>query len=89
MISPASSSAAKALLGIATKIWCKLTPNPQAIKTLLGVFPTVDAARRAVTGLLAAGIIPAALEMIDEAHHPRPSKSGCISASCSTPEPFY
>ena len=32
--------------GIATKIWCRLTPNPEAVKTLLAVFPTIDAAQK-------------------------------------------
>ena len=52
--------------GIATKIWCRLTPNPEAVKTLLAVFPTVDAASRGVTGIIGAGIVPAALELIDK-----------------------
>jgi glycolate oxidase len=52
--------------GIATKIWCRLSPNPEAVKTLLAVFPSVDAACRAVSGIIAAGIIPAALELIDK-----------------------
>jgi len=51
--------------GICTKVWTKLTPNPEAVKTLLAVFPTVDAASRGVSGIIAAGIIPAALELID------------------------
>jgi glycolate oxidase len=52
--------------GIATKIWCRLTPNPEAVKTLLAVFPTIDSASRAVTGIIGAGIVPAALELIDQ-----------------------
>ncbi|MGD0091890.1 MAG: FAD-linked oxidase C-terminal domain-containing protein [Planctomycetota bacterium] len=52
--------------GIATRIWVKLTPNPEAVKTLLAVFPSIDAATRAVSGIIAAGIIPAALELIDQ-----------------------
>ncbi|MEI6233221.1 MAG: FAD-linked oxidase C-terminal domain-containing protein [Planctomycetota bacterium] len=52
--------------GIASKIWCRLTPNPEAVKTLLAVFPTVDAASHAVTGIIGAGIVPAALELIDK-----------------------
>jgi len=51
--------------GICTKVWTRLTPNPEAVKTLLAVFPTVEAASRAVSGIIAAGIIPAALELID------------------------
>ncbi len=52
--------------GIATKAWVKLTPNPEAVKTLLAVFASVDAASRAVSGIIAAGIVPAALELIDQ-----------------------
>lgn len=52
--------------GICTKAWCRLTPNPEAVKTLLAVFPTVDAASRGVSGIIAAGIVPAALELIDK-----------------------
>ena len=52
--------------GIASKIWCRLTPNPEAVKTLLAVFPTVAAASKAVTGIIGAGIVPAALELIDK-----------------------
>jgi len=51
--------------GIVTKVWCRLTPNPEAVRTLLAVFPTVDSATRAVSGIIAAGIVPAALELID------------------------
>ena len=52
--------------GICTKAWCRLTPNPEAVKTLLAVFPTVDAASRGVSGIIGAGIVPAALELIDQ-----------------------
>ena len=52
--------------GIATKVWCRLTPNPEAVKTLLAIFPSIDSASRGVSGIIAAGIIPAALEMIDQ-----------------------
>ncbi len=52
-------------LGIVTKVWCRLTPNPEAIKTLLAIFPSVDAASRGVSGIIGAGIVPAALELID------------------------
>ncbi len=51
--------------GIATKIIVNLTRDPEAGRTFLGVFETVDAATETVSGLIAAGIIPAALEMLD------------------------
>lgn len=52
--------------GICTKVWTKLTPNPEAVKTLLAIFPSVEAASRGVSGIIAAGIVPAALELIDK-----------------------
>jgi glycolate oxidase subunit GlcD len=53
--------------GIATKATLKLTRLPQAVKTLLGEFMTVTGASRTVSEIIAAGILPAALEMIDQA----------------------
>jgi glycolate oxidase subunit GlcD len=51
--------------GIVTKATLKLTRLPQAIKTLLAEFMTVTDASRSVSAIIAAGILPAALEMID------------------------
>ncbi|HXG93065.1 MAG TPA: FAD-linked oxidase C-terminal domain-containing protein [Blastocatellia bacterium] len=51
--------------GIATKATLKLTRLPQAIKTLLAEFMTVTDASRSVSEIIAAGILPAALEMMD------------------------
>ena len=53
--------------GIATKAVLKLTPLPQMVKTLLAEFVTVTDASRSVSEIIAAGILPAALEMIDQA----------------------
>jgi glycolate oxidase subunit GlcD len=53
--------------GIATKATVKLTRLPQAVKTLLAEFMTVTDASRSVSEIIAAGILPAALEMIDRA----------------------
>ena len=52
-------------LGIVTKIWVRLTRNPQGVRTMLGVFDSVDDATQAISGIIGAGIIPAALEMMD------------------------
>jgi glycolate oxidase len=52
-------------MGIATRIAVRLTPNPPAIRTLLADFTSVDEAAAAVSGIIAAGIVPAALEMMD------------------------
>ena len=54
-------------LGIATKIWCRLTPKPVAFRTALAIFDQSAAACQSVADIIAAGIIPAALEMMDGA----------------------
>jgi glycolate oxidase subunit GlcD len=53
--------------GIALDVTVKLSPNPQAIRTLLADFTSVDAAARATSEIIASGILPAALEMMDAA----------------------
>jgi glycolate oxidase len=51
--------------GIVTRAVLRLVRTPEAYRTLLGVFDSVDAASEAVSGIIAAGIVPAALEMMD------------------------
>ncbi len=53
--------------GIATEATVRLLPVPQAVRTLLADFADVDDASRAVSAIIAEGIIPAALEMVDNA----------------------
>jgi FAD/FMN-containing dehydrogenase len=43
----------------------RLLPNPQAVRTLLADFTDVDDASRAVSAVISAGMLPAALEMMD------------------------
>jgi glycolate oxidase len=52
--------------GIVTKTWVRLSRTPQACRTLLGVFATIDDATNCISGIIGAGIIPAALEMLDQ-----------------------
>ena len=52
--------------GIVTKAWVRLTRNPEAVRTLLGVFDSVDDATNAISAIIAAGIVPAALELLDQ-----------------------
>jgi len=52
-------------LGIATQITVRLTRTPQAVITLLADFLDINDASRAVSTIIAAGLLPAALEMID------------------------
>ncbi len=51
--------------GIVTRIIVNLARDPEAGRTLLGVFASVDDATETVSGIIAAGIVPAALEMLD------------------------
>jgi glycolate oxidase len=51
--------------GIVTAATLRLEPIPAAVTTLLAVFETVAAATATVSGVIAAGIVPAALEMMD------------------------
>jgi len=53
-------------LAIATKAWVRLTRDPQGYRTLLGVFNSVDDATQAISEIIGAGIVPAALEMMDQ-----------------------
>lgn len=53
-------------LGIVTKVLVKLTDNPPAVRTLLLTFDSIQAAAQTVSETIAAGIVPAALEMMDQ-----------------------
>jgi glycolate oxidase subunit GlcD len=53
--------------GIATDIWVRLLPVPQGVRTLLADFASVTDAARAVSAIIATGVVPAALEMMDQA----------------------
>lgn len=52
--------------GITTKITVRLTRTPQMVITLLADFMEINDASRAVSAIIAAGMLPAALEMIDK-----------------------
>ena len=53
-------------LGIVTKVAVRLLTRPEAVKTLLAVFRELDHASAAVSGIIGAGIVPAAIEMMDD-----------------------
>jgi glycolate oxidase len=53
-------------LCIVTKVWVRLTRDPQGCRTLLGVFESVQDATNTISEIIGAGIIPAALEMMDQ-----------------------
>jgi len=52
-------------MGIATRVAVRLTPDPPAVATMLCAFDSIDAAASTVTGIIAGGVLPAALEMMD------------------------
>jgi len=52
--------------GIATSITVRLTPLPRAVRTMLADFSSLRAAGEGVSAVIAAGIVPAALEMMDQ-----------------------
>jgi len=52
-------------LGIVTRALVKLTPNPPAVRTLLAAYDRIEDAAATVTEVIAGGIVPAALEMMD------------------------
>ncbi|MBI3946570.1 MAG: FAD-binding protein [Armatimonadetes bacterium] len=54
-------------LAVITEILLKLVPKPAAKRTLLALFPHVTDAARAVSGIIAARIVPATLEFLDQA----------------------
>jgi glycolate oxidase len=51
-------------LGIITELTVRLTPNPEAIRTFLAIYDELEPAAATVSAIIAAGIVPAALEML-------------------------
>jgi glycolate oxidase len=54
------------MFGIATKVLVRLTQNPPAVKTMLMDFTSVEDGAQTVSDIIAAGMVPAALEMMDQ-----------------------
>jgi glycolate oxidase subunit GlcD len=54
------------MLGVATAVCVKLTQNPPAVRTLLMDFDSVEDGAQTVSGIIAAGMVPAAVEMMDQ-----------------------
>ncbi|MFZ5828558.1 MAG: FAD-binding oxidoreductase [Planctomycetota bacterium] len=74
-------------MAIVTKAWLRLTRNPLDFRTLRAIFASIDDASEAVSRIIAAGIIPAALELLDQGilaaveqayHFGFPSDAGAI-----------
>ena len=52
-------------LGIVTKAWVRLLPLPEDVRTFTALFADIDSGARAATAIIAKGILPAAMEMLD------------------------
>jgi glycolate oxidase len=52
-------------LGIATKIILRIVKRPECVRTLLAAFDSANLAGAAVSGIIAAGMLPSAIEMMD------------------------
>jgi glycolate oxidase len=56
---------AEGTLGICTEVTVRLLPQPEAVQTILAIFPSVEDASNAVSGIIGRGIIPVAMELMD------------------------
>ncbi|TQS46223.1 FAD-binding protein [Cryptosporangium phraense] len=52
-------------LGVTTKIWLRVVPSPEAVRTLVAFFDSTHAAGEAVSEIVRAGVVPGAIEMMD------------------------
>ena len=52
-------------LGIATAVWLRVVPRPEAVRTLVAFFDSTREAGEAVSRIVAAGVVPGAIEMMD------------------------
>ena len=52
-------------LAVVTRVTLRLLRRPESVRTLLAAFDSTDTAGNAVSDIIAAGIIPAAIEMMD------------------------
>jgi glycolate oxidase len=53
------------MLGIVTEVVLRLLRKPEATRTFFATFPSTDEAGHAVSAIIASGIVPAAIEMMD------------------------
>jgi glycolate oxidase len=52
-------------LGVATKIWLRVVPSPESVKTLVAFFDSTHEAGEAVSEIVQGGVVPGAIEMMD------------------------
>jgi glycolate oxidase len=53
-------------LGVATKVWLRVVPSPEVVKTLVAFFDSPREAGEAVSAIVGSGIVPGAIEMMDQ-----------------------
>src|SRR6266550_816200 len=53
-------------LGIITKLWLRLLPLPEDVRTFVAIFADIDSGARAASAIIATGVVPAAMEMLDK-----------------------
>ncbi|MCL0044488.1 FAD-binding protein, partial [Dehalococcoidia bacterium] len=53
------------MMGVITKVVVQLLPFPEAVRTLLAIFPEMDQASSAVSSVIGSGFVPSAMEMMD------------------------
>jgi len=51
--------------GIITKLWCRLVPSPKNFRTFYAVFNSTHDACKSVSDVIAGGIVPTSMEMMD------------------------
>ncbi|MCX5660746.1 MAG: FAD-binding protein [Planctomycetota bacterium] len=64
---PALLCGSEGTFGIITRLWCRLAPKPKHFRTVYAVFPSTADACKTVTDVIAAGILPTSMEMMDGA----------------------
>ncbi|MBF8185340.1 FAD-binding protein [Nonomuraea sp. K274] len=69
-------------LGIATKITVRLSRAPEAVTTVLAAFESIEQGGEAVSAIIGAGIVPAAIEMMDALS----IEAAEAAVACSYPE---
>jgi glycolate oxidase len=52
-------------VGIITKVWLRLLPLPEDVRTFVAVFGDIEHGARAASAIIASGVVPAAMEMLD------------------------
>jgi glycolate oxidase len=62
---PGAFVGSEGTLGVATKIWLRVIPAPESVRTLVAFFASTTAAGRTVSDIVSAGMVPGAMEIMD------------------------